>query len=703
MTSVIGIGWERPIGGGDWKGIGGGRWHWRLGLIAGLAACGAACGVATAGLEELELDEAMTVSTTFGGSASKGKLVRLVYPQGEGFEKVLVVVYADAAGGEVWDFKGEPMPANDIFAVRSTDGGATWSEPVNLSGTAGEFSAECDHDGLEETPPRPYWGHSQKPNIFSLGKNVLVSWVDHYAPTGVQRTVRYPDVGLVEVPYAATYVARSTDGGLTWSAAERLTDGYRDAKQDVNRGSSAGWMITWQEDPQGLQPGEAEGPGEGGSGAKVSKGTDIWGTSLPTAAFLAGESFPEPRRLTDNFTQMGSGSNEGYEYGQHGASRANLGLMGGMAILAYEETKGLEGLDIGKYVRYHVFSAFDDSMPDATDGAGWIISQPDENARRVRFVQQGTPGPQSGIRFLIFFKQGLYDQGGPSDIVVRRGIGGFLPEHLDPPVAENPTTREAAFGNSYGLNVSSSAGLGAISEDDDLEDALAHRAVLIGDFIAMGYSWTPDWAVARFTDLEHYDFFVRRSFDGGATWDEPRNMTAFPDSTVNAKEPRIVKTAPSPDPDEPHDPSVFFVAWGTELNQYEHQAEAPMPLDLFITRTADLGETYSPPVAFAAAPEVAEFESQIRSTADGSEFYMVWQSTVDGFTTTDFRAGVAVDPTQNPDINGDGVVDGADLAELIGAWGVCPKKGVPCRADLDGSGMVDGTDLSILIGAWSSP
>jgi hypothetical protein len=64
---------------------------------------------------------------------------------------------------------------------------------------------------------------------------------------------------------------------------------------------------------------------------------------------------------------------------------------------------------------------------------------------------------------------------------------------------------------------------------------------------------------------------------------------------------------------------------------------------------------------------------------------------------------VAVDPTQNPDINGDGVVDGADLAELIGAWGVCPKKGVPCRADLDGSGVVDGTDLSILIGAWTSP
>ncbi len=47
------------------------------------------------------------------------------------------------------------------------------------------------------------------------------------------------------------------------------------------------------------------------------------------------------------------------------------------------------------------------------------------------------------------------------------------------------------------------------------------------------------------------------------------------------------------------------------------------------------------------------------------------------------------------DINGDGIVDGADLSTLLGAWG---DMGGP--ADIDGSGLVDGADLSTLLGYW---
>jgi hypothetical protein len=46
------------------------------------------------------------------------------------------------------------------------------------------------------------------------------------------------------------------------------------------------------------------------------------------------------------------------------------------------------------------------------------------------------------------------------------------------------------------------------------------------------------------------------------------------------------------------------------------------------------------------------------------------------------------------DITGDGVVDGADLATMLGNWG---GSGV---GDLDGSGTVDGADLATLLGAW---
>jgi len=49
------------------------------------------------------------------------------------------------------------------------------------------------------------------------------------------------------------------------------------------------------------------------------------------------------------------------------------------------------------------------------------------------------------------------------------------------------------------------------------------------------------------------------------------------------------------------------------------------------------------------------------------------------------------------DLNGDGVVDGADLGVLLNAWGACDG----CPADLNGDGVVDGADLGILLNAWS--
>lgn len=51
------------------------------------------------------------------------------------------------------------------------------------------------------------------------------------------------------------------------------------------------------------------------------------------------------------------------------------------------------------------------------------------------------------------------------------------------------------------------------------------------------------------------------------------------------------------------------------------------------------------------------------------------------------------------DLNGDGLVDDADLAALLDAWGPCPR-GVTCPADIDASGAVDGVDLAVLLGNW---
>lgn len=67
--------------------------------------------------------------------------------------------------------------------------------------------------------------------------------------------------------------------------------------------------------------------------------------------------------------------------------------------------------------------------------------------------------------------------------------------------------------------------------------------------------------------------------------------------------------------------------------------------------------------------------------------------------TSEFSA--CLDSTQgggcpgDPDLNGDGEVDGADLAILLGNWG---GRGDP---DINCDGEVDGADLAILLGNWS--
>ena len=52
------------------------------------------------------------------------------------------------------------------------------------------------------------------------------------------------------------------------------------------------------------------------------------------------------------------------------------------------------------------------------------------------------------------------------------------------------------------------------------------------------------------------------------------------------------------------------------------------------------------------------------------------------------------------DLNLDGVVNGADLGLLLGAWGACPGGTLGCLGDLNVDGVVNGADLGLLLGAW---
>ncbi len=732
----------------------------------------------------LEVGEPITLSNGTGDKtfdadrAAKVKIARM----GNG---TLVAVYGDAAGENVYDVKAQSeRPARDIFVrtcnstMSDCDSEDDWSAAVNISQTAGLTSATTAWQG-EDFPSAPYYGDSDKPNVFNNGSRVVVTWNDKYCQSGEQNTVTYLELDLREVPYSCQYVAVSTNNGMSWSAPQQLSDGSRDAKQDVSRASDAAWVITWQEDPEGLQLGEAEGPGEGASGANVSNGTDIWYTALSSDDLNAGTPFPAPVRLTNNYTQDGmqQGVPTMLESGNAGASRANTALFGGTVIVAYEETKGTGGIDEGKYIRYHVFpygsppdSCEDDPnnpgncligatgevMPAANDPArmGCIISDPDENSRRVRFFGQGTPGEESGVRLFMFWKQGLFDQGGPSDIMARSGfvpegemggIFGFRPQDLSPAIiAPTATTLgdtpdgclirgdedmgTGAFGGDQGLNLSAATpdggDLGAGTSDIDIENALAHRGLIRGDFIALGYSYTPDWAVATYTDQENYDFWIRTSTDGGVTWTDPLDLTSesiaelaaeldLPETGINVREPRIVKTpgsgsgCPSGDPmakdttNEEHCSAggTFLVAWGTQLNTYEHLGGAE-DLDIFITRTTNRGMSYEP-VQRLAFGDAVQLESQLRPTPDGRRVFAVWNEATKAGTNARFATALEIDEpvggttggeTTGGDTEGD--TEGDTSAGSSGGAGDSSSGGGTSDSDSDG----DTTD-----GATTSP
>lgn len=55
---------------------------------------------------------------------------------------------------------------------------------------------------------------------------------------------------------------------------------------------------------------------------------------------------------------------------------------------------------------------------------------------------------------------------------------------------------------------------------------------------------------------------------------------------------------------------------------------------------------------------------------------------------------ISQSPPPGADLNGDGQINGADLAIVLGQWGT------PGSADLDGDGVVGGSDLAIVLGSW---
>jgi hypothetical protein len=188
---------------------------------------------------------------------------------------------------------GYAYPGDVINIFQATDGVntlAVWPSRYCRSGSP-NYSLDADAAADRRQAIADYMGiNLDEPSPDDL------YLIDMYGVGGSQGSVDYAEdrfeqnqpVG--QVPFACLWSARGslvmgddprTDAieasYIRWFNAERLTSGRRDVNRvEAKCVAGAGCAITWQEDPEGLRPGQGEGPGEGWSGAIANSQTDVW-------------------------------------------------------------------------------------------------------------------------------------------------------------------------------------------------------------------------------------------------------------------------------------------------------------------------------------------------------------------------------------------------------------------------------------------
>ncbi|MDI9403064.1 MAG: agmatine deiminase family protein, partial [Limnohabitans sp.] len=84
--------------------------------------------------------------------------------------------------------------------------------------------------------------------------------------------------------------------------------------------------------------------------------------------------------------------------------------------------------------------------------------------------------------------------------------------------------------------------------------------------------------------------------------------------------------------------------------------------------------------------------------ADGSMRFLVYAERAADETFHDYMSVTVLraDDACTGDTDGNGTIDGGDLATVLSSWGLCAA----CAADIDGNGTVDAGDLAALLSAW---
>jgi hypothetical protein len=318
----------------------------------------------------------------------------------------------------------------------------------------------------------------------------------------------------------------------------------------------------------------------------------------------------------------------------------------------------------------------------------------------VRFLTQDeTAAPPGGVNIAIFWKEGLFDQGGPSDIVVRRGMSGLdatnMVPAVDPGCATSVYEEAIALANAQAENISSRApdvsatdtGLADDTELNFAENALAHRGVLRGSELWIGYNYTND-LVKLWAQQDNYNFWVRKfTWDdttGTGSWGLPQNITNITDTRINVREPRFFGTPPSqpagcpggdpttaPDPTLCQAKNVIFVAYGSQTNVSPFDPAGGEDLGIYLTVSQDSGVTFIPPVEYSTErgalfdDEDFAFEAQLVARPDGTRVHGVFNTenaggSAAGYRSADVVQTEVVPPPPPPPVDGGDDDGGSD-------------------------------------------
>ncbi|MDH3901999.1 MAG: choice-of-anchor O protein [Xanthomonadales bacterium] len=146
----------------------------------------------------------------------------------------------------------------------------------------------------------------------------------------------------------------------------------------------------------------------------------------------------------------------------------------------------------------------------------------------------------------------------------------------------------------------------------------SHRGFIRGDFFAVAYALSPNWAAGR-NGNDRYNFYVRKSFDGGQTW----TTNPAGDGVYVCPEFRTDPYSPDPDGSGNLPPEAFDETCGTYDPETVPDGELPpAPVGIAMTNYLDpMGATADGvPAQFIAAGafEPARNVSEIKSNKESS-------------------------------------------------------------------------------------